>query len=131
LSEGEFMSFSLWKVPIVADSYRSTELDRATLDRNGLVLSLIEEDSESRWNLTFDSIQACRMTTEECSSSLIESLPEMGGFFRTDQSMWLSSLGKGDISFLDCSSHFVVCCYDEVIEVIANRESFSFEKRSG
>ncbi len=124
------MSFILWDVPIKADAYRSTDLEKFNFDRNELAFTLTEEDTEESWSLSFDSYQAFRTTTEECSSKVIELLPNEGGFFKADESEWLNSLGKGEVPFLDDACHFIVCCYDEIIEVVANKDSPKFLKKS-
>lgn len=122
------MSFILWDVPIMADGFRSTDLEQLNFDQNGLILTLTEENTEEVWRLYFGSYQAFRMTTEECSSNIIEMLPSDGGFFKANESEWLSNLGKCEVPFLDNAYHFVVCCYDEVIEIIAHKESPKFSK---
>ncbi len=122
------MSFVFWDVPIKAESFRSTELKEFKFDRHTLIFKLIEEGTEETWSLSFDSLQAFRTTTEECSVKILEQLPANGGFFKSTESTWLSSLGKGDIHFLDNACHFVVCCYDEIVEVVAGANSFKFIK---
>jgi len=122
------MSFSSWDVPIKADSHRSADLKEIKFDQSSLVVTLIEEETEDTWQLSFNSLQAFATTTEECSSEILEKLPGHGGFFRSAESAWLNSLGKGDITFLDNAYHFIICCYDEVVEVIADVDSPTFLK---
>ena len=75
------MIFSEWDVPIKADSYRSIDLKEYKFDRNRLVLELVEDETEEIWSLCFDSLQAFKTTTEECSAEILEQLPVDGGFF--------------------------------------------------
>jgi hypothetical protein len=124
------MTFSEWDVPVKADSYRSIDLKKFKFDRNALVLELIEEETEKVWNLSFDSLQAFKTTTEECSAEILEELPVGSGFFKSSESAWLNSLGKGDVAFLNDACHFIICCYDEVIEIIADSDSPQFLKGS-
>jgi len=56
--------------------------------------------------------------------SLIEKLPHPGGFFEVLDSPWIQELGKGEVHFLGQSRHFVVCCYDEILEVVAWEAAF-------
>ena len=124
------MSFITWKeVPIATEGFRSTDLEGLTFDRSGgLILRLHEDGAENLWSLSFDCVQGFRITTEECSAGITEMLPMGGGFFKSTDSDWLKGLGKGDTHFLDTSCHFVICCYDEVIEVAAGCESPLFKK---
>ena len=43
-----------------------------------------------------------------------------GAMFEIVESQWIDDLGKGRVKFLDASRHFVICCYDEVVEVVAH-----------
>jgi hypothetical protein len=88
------------------------------------VLTLVEEGIESRWHLSFGTVQAARFTAEECSASLLGSLPSKGGFLEVKDSPWLKELGQGRISFLEKAQHFIVCCYEEVVEVVATEPRF-------
>lgn len=122
------MNFVPWETPIKAGSSRSTELKEFKFDRHALILKLIEEDTEKNWNLSFESFQALRITTEECSVKIISRLPDNGGFFKSSESPWLKNLGKNEIHFLSDAYHFVICCYDEIIEVVAGANSPKFIK---
>lgn len=108
-----------WGVPIRAGSARSNNLKSLHFDRDGLVLTVLEEETEQAWKITFTSVQAFRVITEECPAPILENIPAAGGFFEVKDSSWIQELGKGDIPFLDQSRHFVVSCYDEVVEVVA------------
>lgn len=118
------MSFIPWEVTIKSDSYRSCELKNLKFDKSTLSLHLIEEETQLIWVLSFESMQAFRVTTEECSADILDKLPQYGGFFKSDESPWLNDLGKGRVSFLKDSLHYIICCYDEIIEVVANGKYF-------
>ena len=107
-----------WEVPIRAAWHRATELTEVRFGREGLTLRLVEEDTEQTWVMTFASVQAFKSTTEECAASILSRLPEQGGFFEVLDSPWLDELGRGQASFLDEARHYVICCYDEVIEIV-------------
>lgn len=124
------MSFILWDVPMKADSFRSVDLEDYKCEKKSLFFTLIEEDSEEIWILSFDSFHAFSTTTEECASSIKKLLPCYGGFFKADESEWLTKLGKGRVSFLDDAYHFIICCYDEIIELVASEKSISFSKKT-
>lgn len=120
--------FIKWDTPIKADFFRSTDLKEVVFNERGLGCVLIEEETEENWMLSFDALQGLRITTEECSARLLEIFPDGGGFFKSYQSTWLSNLGKGDVPFLDDACHFVICCYDEILEVVASENSPQFKK---
>ena len=124
------MIFSEWDVPVKGDSNRSVDLRAFKFNRNTLVFELIEEGTEDIWTLSFDSLLAFKATTEECSAEILEQLPVGSGFFRSTESAWLNSLGKGDIAFLNDACHFIICCYDEVVEIVAVCDSPIFAKKS-
>lgn len=113
------MEMVRWDVPIKASWYRATELMEVRFDRTGLHLVIIEEESECEWSVHFKNVQAFRSTTEECVVNLIDQLPREGGFFIVENSPWVAELGRGRVIFLEQSRHFVVACYDEVVEVVA------------
>ena len=114
------MQVKSWDVPIRAAWHRANELLDVSFRREGLTLEVVEEDTAQTWRMTFERVQAFKSTTEECAASLLEHLPEQGGFFEIIDSPWLNELGRGRVAFLDGARHYVICCYDEVIEVIAN-----------
>jgi hypothetical protein len=119
------MHFKAWEVPVEAEWYRSNELQDLRFDRSGLTIKLAEEESGRTWTVRFETVQGFRMTTEECAGPLLASLPERGAFFEADDSQWLKDLGKGEIEFLRQSRHFVIGCYDEIIEVVAHDASIA------
>lgn len=122
------MSFIPWLVPVKADSNRANDLKELASNRNALTLIFVEEETEDTWKLTFDSVQAFRTTTEECASEVLKNIPTDGGFYKAEESVWLKELGKGRIPFLENAEHFIICCYDEVVEVIAQAETSKFTK---
>jgi hypothetical protein len=110
-----------WQTGIVARWYRANELLSLAFGEGGLVIDLVEEGTEQNWRLVFAPHQAHRVTTEECRWPIgIENLPERGGFFEVLDSDWVRALGKGQVRFLDAARHFVVCCYDDIVEVVAH-----------
>ncbi len=84
---------------------------------NGGLHLEIEEESGKLWWFDFKQVQAWKVTAEECSGSLMSKLPIVGALFLTRDSDWLKELG--DAEPLKKSQHFVICCYDEVVEVLA------------
>jgi hypothetical protein len=109
-----------WDTPIRASWRRASELAQLSFGGDGLTLKLVEEETGQAWVMTFRSVQAFRSTTEECAGSVLSLLPENGGFFEIVDSPWLKELGRGRVSFLNEARHYVICCYDEVIEVVSN-----------
>ena len=113
-----------WLVPVRANSYRATELRALHVGGGKLTLRLIQEEDETLWELSFGSVQAFRVTSEECASSILEKLPQQGGFFQVQGSTWLIELGQSNARFLEKALHFVVCCYDEIVEIVGTEPSF-------
>lgn len=117
------LSIIHWKTPIKADWHRATELLELNFGKSEKNIKLVEEDTEQVWMLTFESVQACKITSEECIS-IANILPSNGGFFKILDSPWLNELGKGSTDFLDKVEHYVICCYDEIIEVACTNPTF-------
>lgn len=117
--DANIMKIVPWDISIRASYARSNELEDLRYHEGSLVLTLNEEEMGKRWNITFRSVQAFRVTTEECAFEVLSRLPGPGGFFEVHDSKWLQELGKGDIHFLEKSRHFIVSCYDEVVEVVS------------
>lgn len=126
----KFMSFVLWDVPIKVNSFRSVDLESYRFEEKSLVFTLVEEDTEDIWIVSFESVCAFNITTEECSFNVKEYLPCYGGFFKAAESEWLTRLGKGKVAFLEGTYHFIICCYDEIIELVASERDVSFLKKS-
>jgi hypothetical protein len=109
-----------WDFPIRAEWHRAMELESLSFGREGLTLVLVEEDSETRWRLRFPEVQAFRCVTEESASHLLGLLPAQGAFYELAHSPWLRELGQGKLEYLADARHYVVCCYDEVLEIVAS-----------
>jgi hypothetical protein len=105
-----------WKSEIAAPWKRALELKDFRMIDQGLHVE-IEEESGRSWKLDFNPVQAWRVTSEECAGNLIAGLPVEGSLFLVRESEWRRQLG--DAEPVQKSEHFVVCCYDEVIEVLA------------
>jgi hypothetical protein len=105
-----------WKTEISATWKRALDLRDIRLASGGLVLK-IEEESGKRWLLEFKPVQAWKVTAEECAGNIVSRLPSEGALFTMQESDWLQQLG--DARPLQKSRHFMICCYDEVIEVLA------------
>lgn len=107
-----------WNTGITANWYRANQL--VSFAFPPLSFQVVEENTEQNWKLTFKVWQSFRVTTEECAwRSMLSMLPDSGGFFEILESEWLLELGRNDLHFLKTSRHFVVCSYDEIIEVAA------------
>ncbi len=107
------MEFRKLESPIPADWYRALILE--SFDYMGSTLEVIDEEEES-WEIKFETIQAVKSVTEECFHL---DIPSGGALFEVVNSPWIKELGLGTIDFLDKSKHYVICCYDEIIEVVA------------
>jgi hypothetical protein len=108
-----------WKLPIKADLPRALELHDLQFRQNDLVLIVSEEETGRIWKMLFKELQAFRVTTEECGVNTLAHLPNTGGLFEVLDSPWLNDLGRGEVRALEKSRHFVISCYDEIVEVVA------------
>jgi hypothetical protein len=105
-----------WKLPIFAPWSRALELKKLSFDNKFIVL-VEEEESGKIWQLTFETVQAVKIITEECTDDIISILPEDNGLFEVLESPWIKELGYAH--FLKKSHHFIICCYDDIIQVVA------------
>ena len=105
-------------VPFQADWFRSIILNKWGDYPGGVKLQVTDEE-EQRWEVRFQTVQAFRFTTEECAMTILSSLPHQGAAFEVLDSPWIIALGLGRVRFLDSSRHFVICCYDEIVEFVA------------
>lgn len=105
-----------WETEILATWKRALDLQNICFT-NGSLLLEVEEESGKKWLLKFEPTQAYKMTAEECAGNIISGLPSAGAMFIIQQSGWLQRLGTAEP--LRKSQHFIICCYDEVIEVLA------------
>lgn len=105
-----------WKSEIAAPWKRALDLKEFRMIDGGLHLEIDEESGKS-WSLDFKPVQAWKVTSEECAGNLIARLPTEGALFQLRDSEWQKELG--DAEPVQKSEHFVVCCYDEIVEVLA------------
>lgn len=105
-----------WKSEIAAPWKRALDLKEFRMTNGGLHLE-IEEESGKSWSLDFKSVQAWKVTSEECAGNLMARLPANGSLFLIRDSEWLRELGDAEPA--QKAKHFVICCYDEVVEVLA------------
>jgi hypothetical protein len=108
-----------WAVPVKAAGHRDLELRDLRFQGNELVLKVVSEADALEWTFEFLEVQAFRTTAEECMNPLVEKLPFDAACFEIENSPWIDALGRGTVRFLEDSHHFVVCCYDEIVEVVA------------
>jgi hypothetical protein len=113
------MTVKIWNLPIKAEWHRATTLRTATFGRDGLALRLVEEETQREWCLRFPEVQAFKCTTEESAAGVLGSLPSNGAFYEIVDSPWLYELGLGRLEYLSGARHYIICCYDEVVEVVA------------
>ena len=98
--------------------HRDAEL-LAIKSHTGLEL-IVEKDSDNKkWRIVFNGIIAYKVTCEEFYVGILDQLPIDGGFFEIKDSPWIAEYGDYRSDILSERHHFVYCCYDEAIEVIA------------
>jgi hypothetical protein len=105
-----------WRNEISASWKRALDLKSLQTINSGLHLQ-IEEESGKVWSLVFEPVQAWKVTAEECAGVLLATLPKDGALYMLRDSEWLDELG--DAQPLKQSEHYIVCCYDQVVEVLA------------
>jgi len=109
-------------VPLKAEWHRATTLLELSFSRNGLAMRVVEEDTEKEWHFRFREVQAFKCTAEESGAAVRGSLPlpVEGAFYEVTDSPWLRELGLGKLAYLSRAKHYVICCYDEIVEVVAS-----------
>jgi len=80
---------------------------------------ILEENTEKKWHVLFRNTQALRVTTWESANEVLRTLPHEGGFFELFDSDLCRSLGAGIREYMQSARHFVISCYDQVVEVVA------------
>jgi hypothetical protein len=120
----------LWNTPIRATWSRSMQLLSLEYKPGSMTMTVNNDGDGKVWSIRFYSIQAIEITTYECASSILRDVEGRGALFEVIESRWIEELGRGKILFLEKSRHFVVCCYDEVVEVVAHRFDFIEEHPS-
>ena len=114
------MDIAQWETPISAPWSRSLELESIRYKPGGIIIRVSEEHSQQRWSLSFAPVQGLRVTTNESAFEMRKTLDgKEGGMFVLRGSAWLTFLGAEDLQYMNKSRHFVISCYDEVVEVAA------------
>ena len=113
--------------PVKAPWCRSLELQSITYKTDSIALRVSEDCEDPGWKnwlIRFDNIQGLKVTTEESDFEISNKINEEGAFFEFKRSKWLYSLGLDKVHYMAKSRHFVVRCYDEVVEVAAWKIDF-------
>lgn len=122
------MNFKSWATPFEANNKRAIELLNYQYDGSAMYFVLYDEEEDQKWKVSFESYTAMKVVSEECSASIQNGLPEDGAFYLASESHWLTEIGKGEVSFLDEAVHFVMCCYDEIVEIVSSESEVCFSK---
>lgn len=112
------MTVKPWKTPIAAAGRRTLELVSVTYETAGIAVQ-VSEETERTWRILFRSTQGLRVTTFESAFDVLKDISGDGGLFEIEGSAWLNSLGAGRLEYMKRTRHFIICCYDQVIEVAA------------
>lgn len=105
-----------WSTNIPARRKRALELKALQRVHGGLWLALAEENGRT-WSLSFKAVQAWKIVAQESAGRLAAAFPEDGALFLVEDSPWLAELEGTPV--LRHVRHYVLFCYDEVIEVAA------------
>ena len=117
-----------WDTPVKANGYRALELVELAFLSSGLRIVLLEEDEEAQWELAVPQYRAVCVTAEESAHEIYAQLLGYDAFWRAVDSPWLRTLGMGDRFERGTVGHYVVCCYDEVIEFASPMDAPSFRR---
>jgi len=112
------------ETPIEALGRRSLELESIIYEPGSIVVRVLEESTEKCWQVCFSNIQGLKVTTFESAFEVLKELDGDGALFEFKQSKWLDSLGVNELEYMKKARHFVICCYDEVVEVMAWEVAF-------
>jgi hypothetical protein len=110
------MRVTPWNTPIPARWKRALELKGLQRAKGGLWLALAEENGRA-WSLNFRTVQGWKIVAQDCVSADLAAVPNDGALFLIEESPWLRELGGSPL--LRQARHFVIFCYDEVVEVLA------------
>jgi hypothetical protein len=105
-----------WNTSIPAAWKRALELKALQRSKGGLWLAVAEENGRT-WSLNFRSVQGWKVVAQECQSKALAAVPNDGALFLVEDSPWLAELGGSPL--LRQTKHYVIFCYDEVVEVLA------------
>ena len=107
------------KSPASGTWHRDCEL-LSVKSGGGLELLVYKEGDNTKWRIMFSGIVAYKVTSEEFSVvGVLGELPNEGGFYEIFDSPWIAEYGDYRKDILKERHHYVYCCYDEIIEVIA------------
>lgn len=115
------MKFVICDVPPAGSWKRDCELLDFKL--RPLSFQFLRDSDGSKWEVTFQSYIAFKVTSEEFTNHLLF-LPEEGSIYTIEDSDWLKYLKKIDTPILIGCKHFILCFYDEIIEVIAKEMAY-------
>ena len=108
-----------WNAPFNTEWHRENELDELVLNQTTGLSLLISGEEKGAWRLSFKSVAAFRVTTEECIGGFLLNLPIGGSAFEVLDSDWIHELNIGGVHFLDNVKHYIIFCYDDIIEIVA------------
>ena len=110
------MKCILIDTPAFGDWVRDCELTAFQL--KPLSLEFIKDSDSTSWKIVFQDFIAFKVTSEEFTIHLSK-LTEDGAFFVIEDSLWLKELRTIKREILKDCKHYVLCFYDEYIEVIS------------
>jgi hypothetical protein len=117
----------LWfgKTLIRADWIRANEfVSLEDIPGLGLRVVIIEEHTLKKWAIHFKYVHAFRLAAEEVWPRPDLPSDVHSGFYQVRNSEWIRELsGAHDLERLG-AEHFIIGCYDEIIEVVGGQVSF-------
>lgn len=100
--------------------YRDCELISIQWQRSIIDLVIYKESTNNKWRIRFHCVVMYKVISEEVAfADILGKLPHKGGFFEIFESPMFRQYYRYRKDVLNDMHHFVYCCYDEVIEVIA------------
>jgi hypothetical protein len=111
-----------WDTGIKAKWYRANELIEIS-EEDPVLVHLVEEDTEQHFKIYFEDWRVVKTIPEETSwgGDFMPDIPEDGnqGFFKVTNSNLIKKLEKQHSVSLDGYKHYVICTYDDLIEIVA------------
>ena len=116
------MEVHYWETPIEATWHNANHLEEANIGKDDITIRISDEKTGRIWSLQFERVKAFKILSDECAEWSTKLLPPDSGFFTITNSPWFSALGLGssDPDALDSVTHYVICCEEAIVEVLAH-----------
>ncbi len=116
------MEVHYWETAIEATWHNANHLVEANIGKGDITIRISDEKTARVWSLQFERVKAFKILSDECAEWSTKLLPADSGFFTITESPWLTALGLGETipGTVDYVNHYVVCCEEGIVEVVAH-----------